>query len=314
MNTQKKELICMKTSAQLTALLCLPVLICSGLASANNATTVATTFVTTNDGNKKFDMHHPAVKSVLMSYYNASYEKLNDCFVTKHKTNAGTHAFCLIPKAEVKTINGNPTLFLLVYGEPLNTELARVTNGLGGLFTLSPLVDSSDIWRVTHSSPYIYHGQSGFSQLKNLSLTKIGANNYGWTGEIAYSGGGTSVTDWVMLAPVNQPNETDKTNDIKEVVNITTYYEYNMTGNRAKLSIIDKPNTNQPNQKWYPLLVEKITCNFEQPAKQNMDLNVSSNTSSTITTEIPQCASAAAVDSLYEYDETTNEYVEVFND
>lgn len=292
----------MRTSAQPTALLCLSVLTCSGLASTNNTTTLATTFETTNDDNKKFDMHHPAVKSVLMSYYNASYEALNDCFVTKHKTNTGTHVFCLIPKAEVKTINGNPTLYLLVYGEPLNTELARVTNGLSGLFTLSPLIESADVWRVTHSSPYIADGQAGFSQLKDLTLTQVGTNNYGWTGEIAYSGSGASGKDWVMYTPIDEIDNKTQTNLIKKVADINTYYEYNMTRNRGKLSIIKQPHIHQPHSNqssssWYPLLIERHNCDFDTSQA----------------TDTSECNDYQE-DGYFEYDDNTNEYVEVFND
>lgn len=105
-------------------------------------------------------------------YYSSDYDKLRGCTLY----DDGHEIYCLSPKKyNVEEIDGTDNLYVLVSGDTIE-DGARVTPGLGGLFTLYKLGNS---WVVSASHPYIHNGGAGRSQLKDFDLREVGKDRYG---------------------------------------------------------------------------------------------------------------------------------------
>lgn len=154
-----------------------------------------------------------AVEQIMSVYYSSDYDKLRGC--TLYELN--NERYCLSPKKyTIEESDGIDNLYVLVSGDTIE-DGARVTPGLGGLFTLYKLGSS---WVVSASNPYIPNGGAGRSQLGDYDLREVGKDRYGWVGSHCGSGaGGQTNCFWEMYAPMVNGS-------IEQVAQLDSDYSY----------------------------------------------------------------------------------------
>ena len=107
----------------------------------------------------------------MTTHYSTNYDTVRGCslfhgkqdFKVDGKEYSSESNYCLTPISyDIKDINGQSRMYLLVSGYVYDGNTSRADPGLGGLFELYKMGSS---WVLSASQPYIYTGGAGRSQL-----------------------------------------------------------------------------------------------------------------------------------------------------